>query len=76
MNPITYRDSLVYRLQATGTDWFTGSSKRTISSTTLFTTRKLAEGRLEKFRALCVEKRILLGDSIVVRVVPLEIVNE
>lgn len=66
----------VYQLQATGTDWFTGSSKRTISSTTLFTTRKLAEGRLERFRALCVEKRILLGDSITLNVLPLEVIDE
>ena len=61
----------VYQLQATGDDWFTGSRQRTISTTTVFTTRELAESKIERFR----EKLNQVLETPKISVVSLEVIE-
>jgi len=56
----------VYQLQATGTDWMTGSTQRTIYNTFVFTSYELAKSRVEDFRRVCVEQHKLLEEGVAV----------
>jgi hypothetical protein len=65
----------VYQLQATGCDYLTGSHSRTISSITVFATRELAEGMLEKFKAACIDRRMLEA-PVKTCIFPLEVISD
>lgn len=65
----------VFQLQATGCDYLTGSHNRTISSITVFATRELAEGMIEKFKAACIDRRMLEA-PVKTCIVPLEVISE
>ena len=50
----------VFFLKATGLDGFSESHMRTVTTTNGFTTRALAEDRIEKFRAMLLEGNMML----------------
>src|SRR5271157_1693200 len=67
-------NKFVYQLRANGRDFLTGSQVRVITSSTCFDTFELADSRVEKFRTLCIEARMLMG-PIDISVVPLEVIT-
>ena len=68
----------VYILEATGVDFLTCSSYRTIRTTTCFTSSELAEQRIGRFREKLVSGErptFLDDDNLKIEIVPLEIVE-
>lgn len=58
-----YLNMTAYLLQATGTDWLTCGSIRTVTNTCAFLTEEKAEEVAVRFRQACIDKHLLLDDS-------------
>jgi len=69
--------SQVYQLVATGTDWVTACSHRTMYSLTVYPTWEAAESRVERFREILIEKNMFVDDDLLeIKIKTLELIED
>lgn len=64
--PVNQTLTTVYQLQATGTDWLTESTQRTICNIIVYVSHELAASRVDDFRQACIDCHKLMAEGITV----------